>query len=231
MMAEEAIFDAWPERYDEWFTTPIGRLVKEVEGALIEDLLAPRPGENLLDAGCGTGVFTVNFLAAGARVVGIDISRPMLLRALGKTTGHAFFPVQGDMQHLPFAECSFDKAVSITALEFIADAGKAIDELFRVTRPGGHIVVATLNSLSPWAERRRAKTLAGQRHLLEKAFFRSPDELLACSPSPGIAKTAVHFPKGTDPQEAMIIERRGQSQGWNTGAFVAALWEKPAPSA
>ena len=131
------------------------------------------------------------------------------------------------MQRLPFADASFDKAVSITALEFIEDARGAVDELFRVTRPGGCVVVATLNSLSPWATRRKAKTLQGQRHILEGAFFRSPDELLACSQLKGIAGTAVHFQKDDDPAEAAITERRGNLLGLDTGAFVAVRWVKP----
>jgi ubiquinone/menaquinone biosynthesis C-methylase UbiE len=227
MITEKVLFDEWPERYDQWFRTPIGKLVREVEGELINRLLAPGPGERILDVGCGTGVFTVDFLAAGTDVVGLDISRPMLNLARKKTMGCAFFPVQGDLQYLPFSQNSFDRTVSITALEFIADAKSAIDELFRVTRPGGCVVVATLNSLSPWAACRTAKTLRGQRHILESAVFRSPNELLACSPFVGISETAVHFQKDDDPAEAMIIEQRGRLQKLDTGAFVAVRWENP----
>ena len=181
-MDERALFDEWPERYDRWFTTPIGKLVREIEGELIIDLLHPGAGERILDAGCGTGVFTLDFLVAGARVVGLDISVPMLNVARKKTTGYPFSALRGDMESLPFKDNSFDKTVSVTALEFIADAQGAVNELFRVTRPGGCVVVATLNSLSPWAARRNAKTDSGQRHVLENAFYRSPDELLNCSP-------------------------------------------------
>lgn len=226
-MVENALFDDWPERYDQWFTTSIGKLVKESEGKLIRDLLQPKPGEKVLDAGCGTGVFTLDFLAAGAQVVGLDISGPMLSAASKKARGYSFSAVRGDMQHLPFQDESFNKAVSITALEFIADAKGVIDELFRVTRPQGYVVVATLNSLSPWAARRKAKTKDGQRHILENAFFRSPNELLACSPFKGIAKTAIHFQKDDDPDRAVKIEQLGQLQGLDTGAFVAVCWEKP----
>lgn len=227
MTVPKALFDEWPERYDRWFTTPIGKLVKDIEGGLINDLLDPRPGEKLLDAGCGTGVFTLDFLAAGAQVVGLDISGPMLGAAVKKAGGYPFFPLRADMRYLPFRDSSFDKTVSITALEFIADAGRVIDELFRVTRPRGSVVVATLNSLSSWAVRRQAKTRRGEAHVLEKAFFRSPDELLACSPRPGIAKTAIHFQKDDTPDRAMKIEQMGRIQGWDTGAFVAVRWEKP----
>jgi ubiquinone/menaquinone biosynthesis C-methylase UbiE len=227
IMSKQTLFDAWPERYDRWFTTPIGRLVREVEGELINSLLEPHPGEKLLDAGCGTGIFTMDFLKSGAQVIGLDISAPMLIHARRKLTNYAFYPVQADILHLPFAANSFDKTVSVTALEFIADARRAIDELFRVTRPGGLVVVATLNSLSPWAERRQAKTKIGQRHILENAFFRCADDLLVCSPVMGITRTAVHFQKDDEPSKAMAIEQRGRAEGPNTGAFVAVRWQKP----
>jgi ubiquinone/menaquinone biosynthesis C-methylase UbiE len=226
-MTEKQLFDEWPEYYDQWFTTPVGKLVKEIEGKLIHELLEPAHGEKILDVGCGTGVFTLDFLARGAQVVGLDISRPMLRYAVKKTANHPFFTVQGDMLHLPFKDDSFDKSVSITALEFIADAKSAVDELFRVTKPGGYVVVATLNSLSSWAERRQAKTRQGQKHILEGAFYRSPDELLTCSHLKGVAKTAVHFKKNDDPAEAVKIEKSGQSRNLDTGAFVAVRWEKP----
>jgi len=202
-------------------------LVKQIEGDLINDLLCPQRGETIFDAGCGTGVFTIDFLAHGAQVVGLDISAPMLTFARSKTGNYSFFAVRGCMEHLPFKDNSFDKAVSVTALEFIADAKSAVNELFRVTRPKGLVVVATLNSLSPWATRRKAKTERGQRHILMNAFFRSPDELLALSPFNGIVKTVVHFQKDDYPARAMRIEQFSRSQGLDTGAFVAARWQKP----
>jgi ubiquinone/menaquinone biosynthesis C-methylase UbiE len=222
------LFDDWVDRYDQWFNTPIGVLVKKYEVELIDWMLEPAEGENLLDAGCGTGIFTLDVLQKGARVTGLDISRPMLLKAISRCGRYTFYPVQGDMLYLPFKDHSFDKTVSITALEFITSAEKAIAELFRVTRPGGLVVVATLNSLSPWAARRRAKTLAGQRHILGNAIFRSPDELLSCVNLHGKAATCIHFQKDEDPLKAIEIEREGQRQNLNTGAFVAVRWQKPA---
>lgn len=225
-MTKQKLFDDWPERYDLWFTTPIGRLIKEFEGALITELLSPAPGEKILDAGCGTGIFTRDFLLTGARVVGLELSNPMLHLAQKKAGGFSFQGVQGDMLFLPFYDNTFDKTVSITALEFIQDARKAVNELFRVTRQGGLIVVATLNRLSPWAARRNAKTQRGQKHILENAHFRSPRELLSYGPLGGIAKTAVHFEKDSSPGEAVKKESRGRSLNLDTGAFVAVCWQK-----
>jgi len=220
------LFDAWPERYDTWFTTPIGKLVKKYERDLILELLRPKHGERILDAGCGTGVFTLDILALGVYVVGLDISLPMLIRADQKTKGYPFYKVQADMMNLPFSDNFFDKVLSVTTIEFIDDARSAIKELFRVTKKGGCVVVATLNSLSPWATRRKTIAEKGKSPLFEKAIFRSPDEIRASAPVDGVIKTAVHFQKGDDPALAKKIELQGQLKGLKTGAFLAASWEK-----
>ncbi len=149
------LFDLWPETYDRWFTTPIGALIKKVEGELLLEFLKPAPGERILDAGCGTGVFTRDICACGSKVIGIDLSLPMLRRAREKISTPSFQAAAADLLSLPFPADSFHKTISVTAVEFIPDARRAFAEMFRVTRPGGGIVVATLNALSPWAARRR----------------------------------------------------------------------------
>jgi ubiquinone/menaquinone biosynthesis C-methylase UbiE len=218
------LFDAWPEKYEQWFGSPIGRLVRAYEKELILELLRPEKGESILDAGCGTGIFTSDILEAGASVVGLDISVPMLRLAGRKGMGYPFFRMVGDIVMLPFPEGVFDKVVSVTALEFVEDAGKAFRELSRVTRPGGCIVVATLNSLSPWAARRKAEAQKKRESVFREAVFRSPDEMRALMPVNGVVKTAIHFLKSDDPGRAKEIERRGRLNGLETGAFLAARW-------
>jgi ubiquinone/menaquinone biosynthesis C-methylase UbiE len=239
------LFDEWPERYDRWFETPVGKAVLQYECELILDLLRPVRGERILDAGSGTGIFTREFLTRGAEVVGLDISFAMLLFAAERATLRQTRPVRGsttpcpaekeqqlhyvgvaaDMAALPFADGSFDKTVSVAALEFVADEKQAVAELFRVTTPGGAVVVATLNSLSPWAARRSANARRDPESIFNRVFFRSPSQLLAASPVPGTVRTAVHFGKEDDPATFVRIERQGE--GLDTGAFVAARWVKP----
>jgi len=220
------LFDEWPEAYDRWFTTPTGSLVKRYEAELILDLLKPKPGEVILDAGCGTGVFTLDILSIGSQVIGLDISLPMLIHAGKKLKGFPFERVLADMSNLPFPESSFDKVVSVTAVEFIKDAKGAVKELFRVTQRGGCIVLATLNSLSPWAFRRKVE--AEEKHtIFERAIFRSPDELFSLTSVEGVAKTAIHFQKEEDADRAVEMEHEGQRKNLNTGALVAVRWEKP----
>ena len=223
-MAE--IFDHWAEKYDQWFETPMGKLIKGYESKLILRMLAPEPGELILDAGCGTGIFTEDIIETGARVVGLELAFDMLRRAVTKCSGQTFQSVIGDIQRLPFADDSFNKAISITAIEFIQDARRAVEELFRVTKPGGCIVVATLNSLSPWAQRRKEAAQKGHA-IFRHAIFRSPDEIKGLSPVEGIVETVIHFKKNDDPDMARKIEKSGSEKGLNTGAFLAARWLKP----
>ena len=84
------LFDEWPDRYDKWFETPSRGPGEKYESELLLDFLKPAVGELILDAGCGTGVFTRDILARGSRVIGLDISSPMLRRARSKGQGYPF---------------------------------------------------------------------------------------------------------------------------------------------
>jgi len=220
------LFDEWPDRYDKWFETPVGALVRRYESELLIDFLKPGAGELILDVGCGTGVFTGDILSRGPRVIGLDISSPMLRRAKQKAKGYSFQAVAGDMISLPFAEECFDRVFSMTALEFIEDGQAAVGELFRVTKTRGTIVATTLNSLSPWAARRKQKAKKGHR-LFQNMIFRSPVEMRAFGYADAEVKTAIHFQKDEDPDRAPEIEMEGQKRNLDTGAFLAARWVKP----
>ena len=220
------LFDDFVRQYQAWFATPLGRIILKLERELVLGMLAPQPGETILDAGCGTGIFTAPVLAAGAAVVGLELSGPMLARARATLPVEAFRPLRGDLTRLPLAEAVFDKALSVTALEFIADGQAAMRELFRVTRPGGRVVVATLNSLSPWAQRRRQAGREGHP-LFKDVHFRSPAELAALAPVPGRVATAIHFAKDADPDQALASEAAGRARGLASGAFLVGCWDKP----
>jgi len=220
------IFDEWPEKYDQWFENPIGRLVREYEGRLLLEMARPHHGERILDVGCGTGVFTLDLLRAGSHVIGLELSLPMLQQAGKKAAGLHFHMIQGDMRRLPFADNAFDKTVSVTAIEFLEDARSGVAELLRVTKPGGFVVVASLNSLSPWAVRRKAAAKEGHA-IFEHARFRSPSEMAGLVSLPALIRTAIHFQKHDDPERARAIESAGDVGRLDTGAFLVMRWEKP----
>lgn len=225
-MNRPKLFDRWPEKYDNWFQTPMGKLIKSYETELILEMLNPSKGELVLDAGCGTGIFTRDLTDAGAEVMGLELSLTMVEGAGRRLSGSPFHMIQGDMLRLPFSDHVFDKAVSVTAIEFIKDARGAVNELFRVTKPGGIIVVATLNSLSPWAERRKMAGKKGHA-IFRDVVFRSPEEIRGLVEAKATVKTAIHFQKDEDVRKAKRMEEAGRSQGLLTGAFLACRWKKP----
>jgi ubiquinone/menaquinone biosynthesis C-methylase UbiE len=103
-------------------------------------------GKSVLDAGCGTGVFSIIFARNGAgRVTGIDISPGSLETARNLKAkfgiGSAEFRLQ-DMLQLPFADGSFDIVWAWGTVHHTTDPFRAISELIRVLRPGGSLFLA-----------------------------------------------------------------------------------------
>ncbi|MEP7181781.1 MAG: methyltransferase domain-containing protein [Betaproteobacteria bacterium] len=132
MLVMEQLVDA--EAYDSWYRTPRGAWIGETEFRLLRALLRPERGETLLDAGCGTGYFTRRFAGeCGLKVVGLDPDSAWLdfARTQGAATEQYCL---GSAESLPFADRSFDCTVSVTALCFIDDARRAVQEILRVTR-------------------------------------------------------------------------------------------------
>ena len=222
-----ALFDTWTEKYDSWFATPTGQYVKRYELAVLLDLLSPQPGDLILDAGCGTGIFTQDVINCGAKVAGMDLSVAMLAKGVHLMNSMDFSGTCGDMCALPFKDNSFDRVFSMTAIEFIADAPRAIAELNRVVKKGGCIVVTTLNSLSPWAKRRTRKAKDGHS-LFQNIIFRSPDDMRSLIPKESVIKTAVHFLKDDPLEDIPRIEEAGSKQQLETGAFLAVQWNTKA---
>lgn len=222
------IFDNWSDQYDAWFETPVGRYVKHYEAEILNNFMQTVPDDSrlYLDAGCGSGIFTQDIVYAGSHVIGVDISLPMLSIAHQRLDTMMFSPAAADMLQLPFSDEVFDVVVSMTAIEFIQDGHAVVNELFRVAKPGSHIIVSTLNSRSPWAKQRKQKGEKGHT-IFQKTVFRSPEELLALAPVPGEVRTAVHFQKDTPIEDIPAVEEVGKKLGLSTGAFVAAKWLKP----
>jgi SAM-dependent methyltransferase len=121
-------------RYDAWYHTARGAWIGEREFELLARALAPRPGETLLDVGCGTGHFTRLFAQrAGVRVVGLDSELDWLRFAAARRSAGADY-VAGRAERPPFRDASFDLAIAVTSLCFIDAQEAALREIVRVTR-------------------------------------------------------------------------------------------------
>ncbi|GGK50325.1 demethylmenaquinone methyltransferase [Nocardia camponoti] len=104
--------------------------------------VAPRPGERVLDLAAGTGVSTVELGKSGAWCVATDFSQGML--AAGRFRRVPM--VAGDAMALPFADNSFDAVTISFGLRNVADIDLALREMWRVTKPGGRVVVCEFST-------------------------------------------------------------------------------------
>jgi len=90
------------ESYDRWYETSRGRWIGQREAELVVETLQPRPGESLLDVGCGAGFFTRTLAGAtDGQVVGVDINPDSVEYARGRDAGKASYEV-ADARALPY---------------------------------------------------------------------------------------------------------------------------------
>jgi phosphatidylethanolamine/phosphatidyl-N-methylethanolamine N-methyltransferase len=105
---------------------------------------AERIGGRILEVGVGTGLSLPDYSSAN-RLVGVDLSAPMLRKAKARVTERQLGNVNGlavmDAQHLAFAEAAFDVVVAQYVITAVPDPEATLDEFARVTRPGGEIVL------------------------------------------------------------------------------------------
>lgn len=107
-------------------------------------------GGVVLDAGCGTGLFFSHIAGKANAIVGVDISRKLLLKA--RKQAESFensFVLQADVDWLPFKEEVFSAVFAFTVLQNVPDPSKTLIELRRVAKPDGKIVLTGLKKAFP----------------------------------------------------------------------------------
>ncbi len=135
------------ENYDRFYETTHGKALDAIEKKIIHDHIRTiTPGE-MLELGCGTGHWTEYFSCQGFRVTAADISEAMLRIAEAKKIKNAVF-LKADAAELPYPDQSFPVIASVTMLEFVENAKMVLNEIYRVLKPGGYLVLGCLNRLS-----------------------------------------------------------------------------------
>ena len=125
-------------------------------------------GGSILDVGCGTGSLTFALAADPAfeSVTGIDFSPAYIAHAVAQNSDPRIRFMTGDACALPFADASFDHALSLLVLHFIPDPERAVREMRRVTRPGGVVCAAVWDGQGGFV---------GQRIFWDAAAILDPD--------------------------------------------------------
>jgi len=116
----------------------------------LREILAPKPGERVLEVGPGTGYYALHaarWIRPGGTLDVLDLQQEMLdhterrARDLGVTN---IVPSRGDARALPYADGTFDAAYLVVVLGEVPDQDAALGELRRVLKPGGRLVVGEL---------------------------------------------------------------------------------------
>lgn len=132
------------DRVNHW---PIFKFIRHF---YIRQLNKYHPRGTIMDAGCGPGCLALDIAArfSNVRVIGVDISRIILdlavLNQKRAAPGLKVYFQQASVQQLPLADASIDFTVSTLSLHHWTHPEKAFEEIYRVTRPGGRMLVFDL---------------------------------------------------------------------------------------
>jgi SAM-dependent methyltransferase len=225
--------DLNPDAYTEWRASDVGAITERLERRLVLELLGDIERRSLLDIGCGDGKLAVELGQRGAVVTAIDASAPMLAAARTRASeeGMEIRFSRATADHLPFPDESFDIVTAMTVLCFIADAGPVFQEIARVLRPGGKLVMGELGKWSSWAAQRRIRAWLGSA-MWRRGHFRTAGELRSLTRRAGLTpqalRGAVFYPRWS--WAARKMARWDGRLGRRTtvgAAFLAISAEKP----
>lgn len=168
-----------------------GRFVADLAGDVLA-MLAPAPGEHILDLGCGDGALTERIAEAGAIVTGCDRSPQMLKAAAAR----GIQTVQADMTRLPF-DTSFDAVFSNAALHWTVNQRDTLAGVYRALRPGGRFV-AEMGGLGNIAAIRVALQTILHPHGIDAeehaaSFYPSAEEYARLLEAAGLQVEEIHL--------------------------------------
>ena len=142
---------------------------------ILLELVAPQPGERVLDLACGTGIVArtvAPMVQPGGEVFGVDFNPAQI--ATARSIDSSIDWREGDAESLPFTDQEFDLVVCQQGFQFFPDGVQAIKEIHRVLKPGGRVGIAVWSSIEKCPgypalvhalERRVGSSAAGLIHM------------------------------------------------------------------
>ena len=172
------------------------RFVADLAGEVVA-WLNPKPGERILDVGCGDGALTEQLCARGCAVVGVDTSEALLTAARARGLDARL----ADVQDLPF-EAEFDAVFSNAVLHWVREPEAAARSMRKALKPGGRLAVefGGHGNVAAIATALRAASLihGGAGELAVPWFYPTPDEYAAILGDAGFAVERIGlFPRPT----------------------------------
>jgi len=162
------------EGYDKYASLYDGKLafLDTFEQGMMGKIIGDVSEKKVLDVGCGTGRLIRKLVDKGAIVTGADISPEMLKIAKKKFDKVEF--IEGDIEHLPFEDESFDMVIATFVIVHLKDLRKAFDEVYRVLKPGGSFIVTNVNQ-------RKAPKLktSAKEEIVILSYYHIPDHVIS----------------------------------------------------
>ena len=131
-------YDDFSRTYDRGRDRGYHAMIDEIEAGAVIELAA---GRDVLEVGCGTGLVLERVARVARLAEGVDLSPGMLEHARQRGLSVR----EGDATALPFPDASFDVVYAFKVLAHVPDVDRAIAEMFRVVRPGGHVLIEVYN--------------------------------------------------------------------------------------
>jgi ubiquinone/menaquinone biosynthesis C-methylase UbiE len=162
-----------PDEYARWRESYLGALTERIEEEAIFRLAGDVRGKSLLDLGCGDGTYSIAASQRGAHVTGVDISDTMLDSAQGRVAARdaSVEWCQASAESLPYDSGTFDIVLAVAILCFIKNPLQVVQEVSRVLRPGGSVVIGELGRYSSWALSRRVRGWLGSSRWRDAHFW------------------------------------------------------------
>jgi ubiquinone/menaquinone biosynthesis C-methylase UbiE len=133
-------YDTVADTYDHHYDHHRG---KKYHTHLSNHLMKALPeGGNLLDIGCGTGLFVEKYIQRGGQGTGLDLSGKMVAKARRRCPDCEF--IVGTGENLPFEDCSFNAVSSVLVFSYVRNPAAMLSEVYRVLEPGGSVALCTL---------------------------------------------------------------------------------------
>ena len=237
----------WEEIYAD--RSVYGRIYQERARRAIDcaDGLGLSPGTRVLELGCGPGIITTAMARRGATVWAIDSLQEMVDRTTAMAeqagVGSRVLAQAGHVDDVPFADATFDLVVLIGVTEWLVSLTQPLREIFRVLKPGGHLIISADNNwplhqildpvfnptLKPFKRRigrmLRAAGLRTQRPRFHAYSLRGFDEELARAGFEKIAGQTLGFGPFTFCNRRLLNEQAG----WNLHLRLQALADAGVP--
>jgi len=130
-----------------------------------------------------------------------------------------------DAHRLDFADESFDCVFSMAVFEFLQDPEKALEEMFRVTKPSGTIIMGTINRESDWGRLYTSPAFM-ENTVFKYAKLATPEDIEKLKPKHMVAmKECLFIPPDTD-EAAITLFMEEKLRGEKRGGFICVAWRK-----